>query len=95
MDIVGTVTIVLGKEYDDILRRELLVTLQELGAELVDKWQGIAGSQEVERLEAVVQGKTIVVEAETYVGLTVSGDPDIAALVAARVRERMRALDVD
>lgn len=65
--------------------------LRGLGARQVNHSWGVGGSQEVETWAFEVDGRTIVVEAETYVGLTVGGDPDLVERVAAGVRERLTA----
>jgi hypothetical protein len=44
----GQTRIVLGDEYDDKLRKALLDRLREFGAQPVDRWHGVGGSQEVE-----------------------------------------------
>ena len=55
----------LGREYDVQLRTTLVDVLRDLGGVVSDKWSGVAGSQEVERLEVAVAGQTLIVEAET------------------------------
>jgi len=81
--------VVLGDEYDGKLRKALADTLREFDAQPLDHWHGVGGSQEVERLETMIDGEAIVVEAETYVGLSISGNERVVSRIAARVRERM------
>lgn len=87
----GQKRIVLGAEYDKKLVEELLATLRECGARAIDQWAGVGGSQEVQRLDVVVGDEVIAVEAETYIGLTISGDANLVDRVAARLRARMSA----
>ena len=67
-------TVILGDEFDDELRSKLQVVLRSLGASGSDShdWR-IAGSQEVETFTAVIDGHKLKVEAETYVGLSITG----------------------
>ena len=78
-------TAVLGAEWDDALRTKLLKVLRKMGAERKDHTWGIGGSQEVETLEVVIEGRRIVVEAETYIGLSVTGPP----YLVDRIQERL------
>ncbi|MFH0888541.1 MAG: hypothetical protein V1871_04965 [Planctomycetota bacterium] len=82
-------TIILGKEYDDKLRDAVRATMREFGGKIIDKTWGVGGSQEVERVKSIVEGKTVVIEAETYIGLSINGDSILVQRIAARVRERM------
>lgn len=81
--------ILLGDEYDDRLREALLATLRDLGAQTVDQWAGVGGSQQLDSLEIRIGDNTVLVEAETYMGLTIYGDADLVDRVEAGVRERM------
>lgn len=83
--------VVLGNEYDKKLRNMLLDTLKDFGAQATDRWYGIGGSQEVQCFEVEVEGETIEVESETYVGLSVFGNEGVVNRIATRVRERMSA----
>lgn len=82
-------TVVLGDEYDSDLRAALVHTLRGLGALAADQWQGIGGSQEVESLTAVVSGEEIKVEAETYIGLSLTGSAVVVDKIATLVHERL------
>lgn len=79
-----TKTVVLGAEWDDGLRARLLDVLRALGAQLRDRTSALAGSQEIDAFEIVVDGRQLVVEAETYVGLSLTGPHDLV--------ERIRSL---
>ena len=80
--------VILGEEFDDDLREVLKDVLRELGATALRKDWGVAGSQELETVEVSLRGRIVTIEAETYVGLSVSGHEDdvneIAGLIAQR-----------
>jgi hypothetical protein len=82
-------TIVLGSEYDQKLREALLATLDELAGRAVNRSWGVGGSQELEQLDVAIGNETIVVEAETYIGLTIHGGSALVDRIAGLVRERM------
>ncbi|HDR9090103.1 hypothetical protein [Burkholderia vietnamiensis] len=67
------VKIVIGDEYDEALRKALSIAISEIGAEVVDKSGGVAGSQDLEVLVINVGGETMKIEAETFVGISVEG----------------------
>ena len=50
----------------------------------------VGGSQEVETLAASSGGRSVTLMAETYVGLSVSGDAELVAEIEKRVRVRMQ-----
>jgi hypothetical protein len=83
--------VVLGDEYDDKLRRALLDTLREFSAQPIDHSYGVGGSQEIETFEIEIEGESIKVESETYVGLSIAGDERVVNRIAARVRQRLSA----
>ena len=70
---MGIETWVVGAEYDKALFMALGSALRELGCKLEDDSWGVAGSQEVSRWVLDSSLGQLVVEAETYVGLSVSG----------------------
>lgn len=82
-----TTTIVLGEEHDRALRELVVRVLAELGARGVCESWGVGGSQELATLEVALDGETLIVEAETYVGLSITGDPRLVERVAEHVRE--------
>jgi hypothetical protein len=47
----------------------------------------VVGSQDVSTLEFRLKGQTLIVEAEIYVGLSVTGDALTVEAIAARVGE--------
>lgn len=84
--------ICLGAEYDEALRDAVLAVFAELGAPLTRTLDGIGGSQEVVVMEAKVDGETIVVEAETYIGLTISGEKQTVERLVEKIRARIGKL---
>lgn len=83
-----TKTVVLGDEYDAALRARLFAALRRLGAEIVGGDWALGGSQEVESVRVRLDGAELTVEAETYIGLSLTGpaeavDRVTAALAAA------------
>lgn len=82
--------IILGDEYDDVLRDALRIVLVKSGAVDVDKTWGVGGSQEIEALVVRLGSDLITVEAETFVGLTVSGPSEIVKDIALKVRMQLR-----
>jgi hypothetical protein len=83
----GNARIVLGAEYDQTLCRRLLDELGARGAHEIDKWWGVAGSQDISHLEVSISGATLVIEAETYVGLSIEGPYDLVSDIAAKLSE--------
>lgn len=79
---------VLGDEYDDELRDVVLDVLREMGAHPTSKSSAVGGSQDLETRSFQLGESRVVVEAETYVGLSISGDSTLVQEVAARVRKR-------
>jgi len=54
---------------------------------------GVAGSQEVVRLEVAVAGQTVMVEAETYMGLSIAAPPELVRRIAELVRFKQKSPD--
>jgi hypothetical protein len=81
--------IVLGAEYDERLRQLVRETLLRLGAKELSRKNAIGGSQEVEFLEVEVAGQRLFVEAETYIGLSIAGDPDLVDQIHRIIVERL------
>ena len=80
--------LILGSEYDHALRQTVLDCLLELGAEVSARQFGLGGSQILETTKLTLGKSLVVVEAETYVGLSVSGEARVVDRVAALVAER-------
>jgi hypothetical protein len=79
-------TIRLGDEFDDALRDAVRTALDDLGAVPGEVSWGIGGSQEIEQIAAVIDGEDVIVEAETYAGLTITGAEATVRRVALAVR---------
>ena len=60
--------------------------LGEEGATLVDEQWGMAGGVEVTTTTFDIGGRRLVVEQETYEGITLLGDGELVRRIAARVR---------
>lgn len=84
-----TETIILGDEYDDALRGALHAVLVRNGAVGIDKFWGVAGSQEIENLVVRLGSDLITIEAETFVGLTVTGSKAVVEDIALQVRRQL------
>ena len=80
-------TVILGLEWDNDLRGKLKEALNGLGAGITDHSWGVVGSQEVETLDVIIGDSELHVEAETYLGLTLSGPPDLVDKVAKLVSD--------
>jgi hypothetical protein len=80
--------LVLGDEHDDALRQALLDCLSGLGATIAARQFGLGGSQIIETTKVSLGKDLLVVEAETYVGLSITGESRLVDRVAALVSER-------
>jgi hypothetical protein len=77
----ATRTVILGAELDDRLRRRVAEALRTLGAKVQRHDWGVAGSQEVDTYEVQVGDQIVVVSAETYVGLSITGPAEIVQAI--------------
>lgn len=66
-----------------------MAVLSEMGAKIESKTMGVGGSQELESLGVALGDLRLVVESETYVGLSVRGEPEVVTEVERRVRTRL------
>jgi hypothetical protein len=82
-------TVNLGPEHDEALQQAVLSVLREIGAELDGSSWDIGGSQELVARRGTVNGGAISLEAETYIGLTVTGDEVVVEELAKRTNERL------
>lgn len=80
--------LVLGDEYDDALRLALMDCLTELGADIAARQWGLGGSQIIDTTKISLGKDLLVVEAETYVGLSIAGEARIVDRVAALLATR-------
>jgi hypothetical protein len=81
--------IVLGEEYDATLIAVVKEVLRELGAQPKESSWGMAGSQEVSRSEFEIDRHIIVLEAETYLGLSLEGEHQVVDAIVRQVRARL------
>ena len=82
-----TATKSLGSEHDDAVKNALFKVLSKMGAEEVSRNWGVVGSQEINTLKFTLKGQPLMVEAETYMGLSISGEQETVECIAAQVRE--------
>ncbi|MBB3611289.1 hypothetical protein [Rhizobium sp. BK602] len=87
-----TKTMILGQEHDQNLRDTLMEVLRQLGASITSRNRAIAGSQEIETVVLQLAGKEITIEAETYVGLSITGDEKVINEISERVRQAIRSI---
>ena len=81
--------VVLGDEYDDCLRDALREVLKSCGAIILEGSWGIGGSQEIETLKVKLGSDILVVESETYMGLSIAGPKDAVENVAQQVNRKL------
>jgi hypothetical protein len=67
-------TVILGSEFDQDLRKRVTDVMRELGASVTSGDWAVAGSQEIETLVVDLHGHAITIEAETYTGLSATGE---------------------
>lgn len=60
--------------------------LRELGVEDVSRDYAVVGSQEINTLRFTLNGLPLLVESETYVGLSVTGERDAVENIQLRLR---------
>lgn len=85
-----SITICLGSEHDERLRKALVDVLRSMGAVLHGEgFSGVGGSQEVEIVHVEIGGRPLCIEAETFIGLSVVGEAGLVEEVAMRVRARL------
>jgi len=80
--------LILGSEYDDALRQALMDCLAALGADIAGRQWGLGGAQIIETTKISLGKDLLVVEAETYVGLSISGEARVVDRVAALLSSR-------
>jgi hypothetical protein len=83
-------SVVLGDEFDEDLRKAVLDVLREMGATEKSSDRGVGGSQEVETSVFDVEGKPLVLEAETYEGLSIRGEEALVAAIEERVKAKRK-----
>lgn len=88
-------TVILGSEYDEAVWQALKSVLKDLGGTVQDSSWGVGGSQELTSADVIIGGERITVESETYVGISVSGDSELADQIQAAITSRLSAVDKD
>jgi hypothetical protein len=84
-------TVNLGAEYDEDLFEASAATLADEGATLLEKLQGVAGSQDVSLWKYIIGDDVIEVASETYMGLTITGPSKVVEHLEAAIRERLKS----
>jgi hypothetical protein len=77
--------LILGDEYDEALRHKLTSALAGLGASIEAHQWGLGGSQIIQTTKVLLGKHQLVVECETYVGLSLFGEARVVERVAALV----------
>jgi hypothetical protein len=77
--------IILGDEYDEALRDVLMIVLKKMGGRPQSKEWGVGGSQELRTLKVGIGDCALLVESETYIGLSITGDEALVEEIAAAV----------
>jgi len=80
------ITVVLGDEFNGALRKKLKDALVELKATPLKSanWF-VMGSQEIEELDVYIENCLIHIEAETYIGISVTGPENIVKKIKTMV----------
>jgi hypothetical protein len=82
-----TVTVILGPEHDQHLRTAVMEVMRQLGASIESRNWAVAGSQEIETVQAQLAGNAITIEAETYIGLSITGEENMINEISKRVKQ--------
>ncbi len=80
--------LVLGTEYDDDLLAHLRAILRGMGAKIGKMDQQIGGSQIVQTWIVKLAGRMLVIEGETYMGLSIEGDEEDVDMIALKFAQR-------
>ncbi len=81
------VTAILASEHDLEAANALLRVLREVGAQEVARDYAVVGSQEINTLRFTLDGLPLSVEAETYVGLSVTGQAKAVETITSRLQD--------
>lgn len=81
-------TVRLGAEYDESLKGVLMSVLKDAGFIIDEKTRGVAGSQDVQILKVHRGGQRLIVESETFIGLSLQGDEAAVDEVVRQVNNR-------
>jgi len=66
--------------------------MEQLGASVESRNWSVAGSQEIETVQARLADQEIIIEAETYIGLSITGDEDTVNEISERVRQATQTI---
>ena len=80
-------TVVLGTEYDDELRDALRDVLIEMGGNVQGSEWTMGGSQELDSAAVRFGEELIIVESETYVGLSITGPEDLVNRIEQKLHK--------
>lgn len=86
------VTVIFGPEYDGTLRTTVMDVMEQLGASVESRNGSVAGSQEIETVQARSADQEIIIEAETYIGLSITGDEATVNEISERVRQATQTI---
>lgn len=78
---------VVGPEHDEKLFYRLGAVLRAMRFDLGSKWVGGAGSQDISHWELTSMDGALIVESETYMGLSIEGPAELVR----RVRQQFEA----
>lgn len=67
-------SVILGSECDEKLSEKIKLTLRGLNAVLLKKDFFVAGSQDIEKQSFLINKHNILIEIETYTGISISGE---------------------
>jgi CBS domain containing-hemolysin-like protein len=79
----------LGPEYDKSLHEALDAVLLSLNATSIEKEWALGGSQEIVSFQVNIEGRPLIVESETYIGLTITGEETLVDTVSGLVMKRL------
>jgi hypothetical protein len=75
---------IIGNEYDPTLVKNVRKVLKDIGYEETDSWAGVGGSQEIMYIEYLGREGRLILENETYIGLSLQGDRGIWSIPVAK-----------
>lgn len=82
----------IGDEYDDELLAALRAVLIRNSAAIVNQSWGIGGSQQLESTQVILEGQELLIECETFIGITISGPEEIVNRIADQVATELNSL---
>lgn len=82
-------TVTLGAEYDQRLVAATKWALRKVGARRGPAWWAIVGSQDITHGNWVTKQGPVSVEAETYVGLTITGPDEIVERIVELIDAKL------